>query len=270
MKTMAIINFLIKVFGMGLSIFFVNSPEDYLIYAAMPSFSYAIFGILSFIYVIKKYNLEFCSSKKGIINEGKSGFPIFLNSLFATLYTTANITILGLYMDDYNVGIYSGAHKIIMAILMVTSMPVNLAIFPSISRIMEESKETGIRYYRKMLLYVFIFSVAISIGCYFLSPIMVKIMLGEKFLSAIPLLKYFSSLPTLVIMASMFTVQGLYGLGYARYSPFVGFTVGIICIACNIYLIPLYGIFGAASSWIIAQILEIVLSGGIVLSKTKR
>ena len=36
MKSMAIINFLIKVFGMGLSIFFVNTPDDYIIYAAMP------------------------------------------------------------------------------------------------------------------------------------------------------------------------------------------------------------------------------------------
>lgn len=269
MKSMAIINFLIKVFGMGLSIFFVNTPDDYLIYAAMPSFSYAIFGILSFIYVVKKYNLQFCSNKKGVIHESKKGFPIFLNSLFATLYTTANITILGLFMDDYNVGIYSGAHKIIMAILMVTSMPINLAIFPSISRKIEESKDSGIRYYQKMLFYVFLLSVVVSFGCYLFSPILVKIMLGEEFLKAIPLLQYFSALPTLVIMASMFTVQGLYGLGYARYAPIVGLIVGCICIICNLYLIPIYGIFGAATSWIIAQILEILLSGGIVVYKTR-
>ena len=266
---MAIINFLIKVFGMGLSIFFVNTPDDYLIYAAMPSFSYAIFGILSFIYVVKKYNLQFCSNKKGVIHESKKGFPIFLNSLFATLYTTANITILGLFMDDYNVGIYSGAHKIIMAILMVTSMPINLAIFPSISRKIEESKDSGIRYYQKILFYVFLLSVVVSFGCYLFSPILVKIMLGEEFLKAIPLLQYFSALPTLVIMASMFTVQGLYGLGYARFAPIVGLTVGSICIICNLYLIPIYGIFGAATSWIIAQILEILLSGGIVVYKTR-
>lgn len=269
MKSMAIINFLIKVFGMGLSIFFVNTPDDYLIYAAMPSFSYAIFGILSFIYVVKKYNLQFCSNKKGVIHESKKGFPIFLNSLFATLYTTANITILGIFMDDYNVGIYSGAHKIIMAILMVTSMPINLAIFPSISRKIEESKDSGIRYYQKMLFYVFLLSVVVSFGCYLFSPILVKIMLGEEFLKAIPLLQYFSALPTLVIMASMFTVQGLYGLGYARYAPIVGLIVGCICIICNLYLIPQYGIFGAATSWIIAQILEILLSGGIVVYKTR-
>lgn len=269
MKSMAIINFLIKVFGMGLSIFFVNTPDDYLIYAAMPSFSYAIFGILSFIYVVKKYNLQFCSNKKGVIHESKKGFPIFLNSLFATLYTTANITILGIFMDDYNVGIYSGAHKIIMAILMVTSMPINLAIFPSISRKIEESKDSGIRYYQKMLFYVFLLSVVVSFGCYLFSPILVKIMLGEEFLKAIPLLQYFSALPTLVIMASMFTVQGLYGLGYARFAPIVGLIVGSICIICNLYLIPIYGIFGAATSWIIAQILEILLSGGIVVYKTR-
>ena len=46
-------------------------------------------------------------------------------------------------------------------------------------------------------------------------------------------------------------------------------TLGSICIICNLYLIPIYGIFGAATSWIIAQILEILLSGGIVVYKTR-
>ncbi len=271
MKTMAIINFLIKLFGTGLSVFFINSPEDYLIYASMPSIAYAIFGLFAFFFVIKKYDLKGSSPiKETIKDQNKKSLPIFLNTFFTTLYTIANVTILGFFVDDYQIGIYSGAHKIIMCILMVTSMPINIAIFPSISRRMEESKKEGIRYFLKMGKYAVIVSLAVSALTLLFSPLLVKILLGAEFEASIPLLKLFSLLPFLVITASLCTVQGLYGLGYQKYAPYMGFTVGVICIMLNFQLIPIYGIFGAGIAWIIAQALEIAISGSIVYYKSKR
>lgn len=271
MKTMAIINFLIKLFGTGMSVFFVTSPSDYLIYASMPSIAYAVFGFFAFFYVIKKYNLRNASiTKQSIIEQNKLSLPIFLNTFFTTFYTIANLTILGMFpIGDDILGYYSGAHKIIMCILMVTSMPIHIAVFPSISRKFEESKKEGLDYLKKMAKYIILASVVISILSYLFSPILVKILLGEEFLPSIPLLKVFSCLPFLVITASLCTIQGLYGLGFQRYAPFVGLSIGIVCVLMNLWLIPIYGMYGAAISWIVAQALEISISGGIVYIKSK-
>lgn len=273
MKSMAIINFLIKLFGTGLSVFFISSPDDYLIFAIMPSISYAVFGLYAFIHVIRKYDLQHSKvSKNSIIEQTELSFPIFLNSFFTTFYTIANLTILGNFDNITNaeLGYYSGAHKIIMCVLMVTSMPIHIAIFPSISRKFAESKKDGIHYLKQMAKYIIVASIVISLLSYLFSPLMVKILLGKEFLPAIPLLKLFSCLPFLVITASLCTVQGLYGLGFQKYAPYVGLIVGVICIMLNLYLIPLYGMYGAAISWIISQAIEILISGSIVYIKSKQ
>ncbi len=266
MKGMSFINFLIKLFGMGLSVFFIHSPEDYLVYAYFPSLSYTVFGVAAFIYVIKKYEIKRCSSiRSEIVNQNSKSFPIFLNTFFQTLYTTANVTILGFFVCDYEVGIYAGAHKIIMCILMVTSMPINIAIYPSVGRKMAESKAEGLRYLKQVARYVVGAALVVSLLSLLFSPLMVKILLGDQFGASIPLLRVFCCMPLLVITASLCTVQGLYGLGYQRYAPWMGLGVGTVCILANLQFIPLWGVYGAALSWIIAEVLEICVSGGIVM-----
>lgn len=270
MKGMSVINFLIKLFGIGLSVFFIHSPEDYLIYAYLPSISYTIFGFASFIYVIKNYGIKRCSSiKSEIVVQNKKAFPIFLNSFLQALYTTANLTILGFFVDNFEVGIYAGAHRIIQCILMVTCMPVNLAIYPSIGRKMAESKEEGIRYLIKIGKYIILFALGFSLLTLLFSPLLIHILLGSEFLPSIPIVRIFSCMPLLVSIANLVTIQGLYGLGYQKYAPIMGLVVGITCITMNLQLIPIWGIYGTVAAWIAAELLEIGISGGIVMYKSR-
>lgn len=273
MRFIAVINFIIKLIGTGLPVFLVAAPEDYMIYAAMPSVAYALMGVVAFIYAIRKYGIVRPSSES-IREERKSqmkkGFPVFLNTLFASLYTVANLTILGLFSDDYEVGIYSGAYKVICAAMMVTSMPLHMAIFPSVSRRMQKSVEEGWGYYKKMMLYVFFFAVLVSAAIYYASPWVVRILLGDKFVASIPLMRLLSVIPALVIVASMFTIQGLYGLGFQKYAPWVGLTVGLVCVSLDFLWIPTKGGYGAAYAWIIAQCLEILISGSVVWMNIKK
>lgn len=267
MGTIACVNCLIKVIGTGLPVFLVYAPEDYLIYASMPSVAYLLMGCIAFFYAVRRFRLQ-RPELEDIASERNRqlslGFPVFLNILFASLYTITNLTILGLFRENYELGIYSGAYKIISAIMTVSSMPLHMAIFPSISRKMEQSFETGCAYYKRMMGVVLAFALLVSSLTFLAAPWMVQLLLGEKFIESIPLLKVLSVVPALVIMASMFTVQGLYGLGFQRYAPFVGLTVGLSCIALNFCLIPRLGGTGAAYSWIAAEILEIIIAGGIV------
>ncbi len=267
MGKMAVINFIIKVLGTGLPVFLVAAPSDYLIYAAMPSVAYVVMGIAAFFYAKSRYGLKLPMAeelRKERDAQFKLGFPVFLNTLFAALYTIANLTILGLFNEDYDLGIYSGAYKIISAIMMVTSMPIHMAIFPTISRRMEDSFEKGWAYYKRMVGVVFLYAALVTVVVYLSAPWMVQILLGDKFIDSIPLLKIMSVLPALVTIASMFTVQGLYGLGFQRYAPLVGMAVGVSCVALNFVLIPRWGGSGAACAWIVAEVMEILISGIIV------
>jgi len=264
MGKMAIFNILIKGLGLILTFLFVKSASDYLYYPFFTSLTYIFFGVGSLFYVVKHFDIRYAPTDKVLDRKiFKKSFPIFLNNIFVSGYTITNMTMLGFYVSNTELGYYSGAFKIIMAILMVTSMPVTMAIFPAISRKFTESKQTGMAYFHKSVRNLAVISVLISIATYYASPILVKIILGNKFAPSLNLLKLFSILPFLVIMASLFTIQGIYGAGLQRYAPWIGASLGLFCISFNLIAIPRYGMYGAAWGWIISEFLEILVAGSL-------
>lgn len=268
MGKMAIFNVVIKGLGLVLTLIFVKSVSDYLLYPLFNSLAYIVCGVVSLVYVIKHFKIPLVRRDKVIDKEVfKEGFPIFLNNLFVSGYTVANLTILGIFASDTVVGYYSGAYKIIMAVLMVTSTPINMAIYPAISRKFAESYRAGREYFRKSAINLTGVSLIISFLTYIAAPLLVRIVLGAYVEPVISLLRVFSVLPFLVIMASLFTVQGVYGSGLQRYAPYIGFSIGLFCIIFNVIMIPKYGMYGAAMGWIISQVLEIIISGFIFFKK---
>jgi PST family polysaccharide transporter len=260
MSKMTIFNFLIKIIGAVFTILLINNAADYRLYILIPSLAYIVIGVFAFAYIIRKYNL-YPLVKENLICSSvvRKGFPIFLNNIFATLYTIAGMTILGLYISDHQLGIYSGANKIIVAFIMFTSIPISISLFPAMSRKFETSLNDGIQFFKKTLFGVGIFGIICSLSIYITAPLLVKLILGNNFEESVSLLKLFSPLPFLVIVASMFTVQGMYGLQLQKYAPYVGATIGLFSILLNFYLIPRIGIYGAAWSYICSEMLEILI-----------
>ena len=105
---------------------------------------------------------------------------------------------------------------------------------------------------------------------FFLSELVVKILLGGMYEDSITIIRALSPLPLLVIIASILTVLGLYGLQQQKKAPIVGLTVGIICVVANLFFIPKYGIIGAAIAWACAQIAEILIDITLLSANRKR
>jgi PST family polysaccharide transporter len=272
MKNMAIFNFAVKALGAVLVVLLVRVPTDYRTYILILSMSYVLVGIFSFIYVIKKYDLKKGPNKDKELSRKviRKGFPIFLNNVFVSLYTAAGLTIIGIYLSNVEIGLYAGTNKIVYAVMMLTSTPVNIALFPLMSRKFDESKVEGWIFFKKSLLFVVVWGVLVSVLLFLFAPYAVNILLGNEFTDAVSLLRLFSPLPFLVITASMLTVQGLYGMQMQKYAPYVGLFLGIFSISLNLILIPCMGIKGAAVAWLSSQSLEIVVVGILLTVKMKK
>lgn len=269
MHKMAITNVAIKLLGALLVIGLVTAPSDYRLYLLFLSVSYILAGAVSFVYVVHHFKLGYISKakEKNVITQG---FPVFLNTVFATLYSVGGITILGFFASDTEIGLYAGAHKIAMAVVLVTSTPMTMALFPNMSRKFKESKAEGRKHFERCLLLTGIASLAVSIVSFFAAPYAIRILLGEKFLASEDVFRLLSPLPFLITMASMFTIQGLYGLQLYKYAPYIGVTVGVFSTVCNLALIPRYGMYGTAISYLLSELLEIVLSGYVTVSHITR
>ena len=269
MAKMSLFNFAVKFIGALLVVLVVSSPADYCLYLLILSLTYALVGILAFFYVLRRFDLgaHRCSMEKKIITKS---VPVFLNTIFASLYTMSGMTILGMYVSDIELGVYGGVYKIIMAFVVLASMPINVAIFPMMSREFEKSQASGFLLMRKMVRILFpVMLLYCACICWF-SPLIVRVFLGEQAGNSVFYLRLFSLLPMLVVFASFLTVQCLYGLHLQKYAPWVGGIVGLLCVAANFWVIPIYGSIGAIAAYLGAEVLEMLLSGMFVFFYIKR
>jgi PST family polysaccharide transporter len=167
-------------------------------------------------------------------------------------------------------GIYQGTHKIVMAIMMLTSMPINVALFPRISKKFDESFRDGWTFFKKSFVVVLLFSLSVSLLTFLFSDFFVDVFFKKGCEDAYTLMKMFSILPFFVTLASLLTVQGLYGMQIQYMAPFVGGFLGVFSIGLNYVMLYRMGILGAAISWIICQFFEIVLVGMLILVKKSK
>lgn len=271
MDKMAWTNFFIKLLGAGLVLLLVREASMYRLYPLLLSMASIVVGGGALLYVIHHFGIgSFVCTRASLREVLSPSWPIFLNNLFGSLYTTVNMTILGLYVTDTIVGYFSAAQRLIMALIMVAVLPVSISVFPEISKRFEASKENGMAFLKRAMLYAGSAAGVISIGTYIIAPIAIRLVFGVDFVAAIEILKWLSPIPFLVMMATLLTIQGLYGMGLQRYAPWIGLTLAVVCITMNIVLIPRMGVVAVCVSWIAAEVLECILSGSILMIKGRK
>ncbi len=260
MALMSIFAFTIKFLGALLTVLLVSLPSDYLFYLLSLSFAQIVAGGVAFVYVVRHYHLSPVFPQHLFSSPSVSkGFPIFLNVFFSNCNTLIGVTLMGFYSTAAEVGIFSGAQKMIIAIMMITSNSITISLFPRMSRRFMDSRTVGMAYMRKCLLYIAIFSAAVSVVTYIVGPFAVSILFGKQFAQSAVVLRYLSVLPFFVAMANTLTVQGLYGMQLQRFAPIVGLLVCLSSLGLNFWLLPIYGVAGVCIAWIVCSLVEILI-----------
>ena len=271
MDKMARANFFTKLLGAVLVLSLVREASAYRLYPLLMSVASILIGIGAMVYVIRHFGISRPAFSRQTMREVmQAGAPIFLNNVFVALYTTANMTILGIYAADDVIGYFSGAQRLVQALNMVVVMPVSMAVYPEISRRFAESKAQGAQFLKQVLLWAGGAAAVVSLFTFVCAPLMIRIMYGAGFEPSIELLRWLSPIPFLVMIATLLTVQGLYGLGLQRWAPWVGLILAISCVGLNLWLLPLIGVKGVCISWIAAEVLECLLVGGILLTQGRK
>ena len=271
MDKMAWANFFIKLLGAVLVLSFVREASAYRLYPLLMSVASILIGAGALVYVIRHFEISRPVLSRETMREVmRAGAPIFINNLFISLYTTVNMTLLGWYVTDDVLGYFSGAQRLIIALYTVCVAPVSMALYPEISRRFEVSKAEGVRSLKRVLLIAGAGSAAVSLLTFVCAPWVIRIIYGAGFAPSVDILRWLSPIPFLVMMATLLTVQGMYGLGLQKWAPFVGFILAVVCISLNLLLLPRIGVAGVCVSWIAAQVLECVLVGIILLTKGRK
>jgi len=208
--------------------------------------------VVSWIALLKNVTFSWQPNIKIIKKLFFSGLPLGLASLSYMLYTRIDSIMLQKFLGEQAVGQYNVATPFIFALIQLLNVPFVIAVYPALTRSFRQDKARFKRGIRKSLAYVVSWSVPVALGVALLAPRLIPAIFGPKYLESIPILQIiiffvpFASLSAILYKILIILDKQQWYLGIS----IVGVVINILA---NVYLIPRWGISGAAWAAVLTQ-----------------
>ncbi|MBW2976321.1 flippase [Candidatus Woesearchaeota archaeon] len=175
-----------------------------------------------------------------------------LSLVFSGLFMYISSIMLSKIRSTTDVGIYSAAANIMLALIFIPVMYGN-AIYPVISRWYITSKKSLKFAYEKSFKYMLIIGLPLSAGIYVLSDKIILLLYGKEYITSAVVLSILSGYLCLRFLnvVSGFTLSSINRQGSRVFSQG---TAALTNVALNFALIPFFGFIGAAIATIITEI----------------
>ncbi len=243
---------LVKFFTLIFTFIFVRNANDYNLYALVLVLSTAGSYIFNYIYMTKIIDLKNVS-RLNLKKHIKPIIVLFATTAAATVYSSVDVTMLGLWVGDEQVGIYNVAHKLRQVILMFVST-VGTVVIPRLSYFVMNKK---VDEFKGLIVKTidFISSVSFSLVLFFIlvSNESIFIIAGRDYVNSI--IVFLCILPT-IVFCSFSNLTGLQILVPMEKENILlkSLVLGaIVDVALNLVLIYKFEAVGVAVSTSIAE-----------------
>lgn len=205
-----------KMLALVLIFSFVHKDGDYLWAAAFQSGSMLLAGIVGLWAVFASTPVKWVAPRLSEVRSALvEGWPVFLSIAANTLTTSTDTFILGLRAGPTDVAYYTNAYRLIVALRMLVS-PVVTALYPHISHMAFNSRESAIAFLRKYSLVLaapfFVGGVILLFGA---TPI-IRLLFSAKYLPTVPLLRILAFSPFLLALQTSYATFYMLGFGYQK------------------------------------------------------
>jgi PST family polysaccharide transporter len=216
MKLVAIVNVIARVLFIVLILVCVRTPDDYIYVPAFQSLTVIGTGLITLVIAFRAFALRFYVPAVGVLKrELKNGWHIFVSRIAASLYTTSNIVILGLFADVSSVGYFAAGDKIARAVQGL-QIPLSQAIFPHIGKLAVSSRQAALAFTAQVTRVVSVLTLALSVGLFLTAPYVARLALGPDFAPGVPVIRILSFLPFIIGLSNIFGVQIMVNFGLKR------------------------------------------------------
>lgn len=250
---------LVRLIALGMLYFFVNSPNDYLMYVVITILYICGSNIFNFYFLSK--NIQFneihykdLDFKRHI----KPTITIFVAAVSVNIYLQLDSFLISKLAGDKYLGYYAASNKLIRLAITFISV-IGLVLIPRLSTYWESDKKMYTDTLIKSFNLILIFFLPISVYFYIFSEKIILIMAGDDFLPAIVTMKLLS--PVCVISGIV------YFLGYLvlfiqkkeKLYTYAVIISAIFSVVINMYAIKRWQQDGAAVTQIFSEVIAIVL-----------
>lgn len=258
-----IVNSIRAVVFLGLIMLLVESSNDLYEIALIFLFSYVVSTVAYFVFakISVEYSLHLFWNPKRWKEVVMSTLPLGVMSILSLFTQQQSILLLGIFYSTVDVGLYYGMFKIVMMAIFIIEM-YGYTIYPMLI----DPKNGNILIFSVKLI-IFLVVPAILLMNVFDIEI-IKIVLGAEYTEGDYV---FKMLIWIIPLTAIFTVlnRSLIAQQHDRkclIANVYGFIAGTLA---SIFLIPKFGMIGAASSFILSLVLVNVIMGYFVLRINK-
>jgi len=261
MTFVSVVNFSANLFAACGMFLFVHDPKDVWIPIALRAIASAISLIIGFAIVFRETPaLAFrITEARHALEEGSS---LFLFRGAISLYTIANVLILGMFRPAAEVAWYAGGERISRAAINAIQ-PLCQAFYPRISNLLVSDKEGAAKALKLSALITISLGLVIGLVSFFAAPIIVRVAFGPGFGETVLVLKIFSLLPPLVALNSVYGLQWMLAMRLDRLFNRVVLITGAMSVVVAFIAAPRFGHIGMAVTAVLA---DISVASGILLS----
>jgi PST family polysaccharide transporter len=195
---------------------FVRKESDYLMAAGLQAGALAIAGFIGLLAAPRLASVRFAVPPwREVRARLREGAPVFLSMAAMALYGTTNVFILGLVSNNTEVGHFSGAWRVIVALRLLVA-PLVTTIYPHIARIAANSRADAVRFLRRYSAALSAPFLAGGVVLFASARWLVPLLLGPKYQPSIALIQIMAFSPFLCAVANCYSTYYMLAFGYDR------------------------------------------------------
>lgn len=251
-------SFIVQLTSLVLMFILVRTPSDYIVYVCITVFASG--GSYLFNYLCSgKYHrpriTKNCNIKKHL-------WPMLIlaaNLVAITVYVNADTTMIGFMLDEHNVGLYATAVKIYTIVKHIMAAVIASATARLSYYYLNGKKPEFDSLLEKMGKGLIMLCLPAMTGLFMTSSDVIALLAGSEYVGSIIPLKILSFS---IVCATLGSFYSNYGLIIARREITVLIVTvlsALINILLNVFLIPAFGINGAAITTLISELFVFVV-----------
>lgn len=256
-----------KLAAVALTFAFVRGPRDAWLVPAFQA-SMTLLAVGAAAVLIARSTPLSIPTRRDVADAFRRGAPMFLFRSSATLYTTGNAVLLGIFAAPVAVAMYSGAERIAKGSTSAIS-PIGQAAFPRVARLVDTAPAEAARLLRSALVLSCSVALALGVALFAFGPSIVQVALGPGYDDAVSVLRILSPLPVLLAVSSLLGLQWMVPNRLDR--PFLAIILaaGALNVTIALLLAPRSGASGMAWSVVVAEAF-VTVSMLVYLRSTRR
>ena len=207
-----------------------------------------VIGLLPMIGLLRQHcSLHLKMKKEQLRSLFLAALTVGAAAICIQVYLNMDTVLLGLFKTNREVGLYTGAYKIVT---LATTIP--LLIFTSFLPYLVSVKKEITKQWKTYVLVMFSIGLPVGIGINLLAPACISILYGAEYQDAVLPLRILS-LDVIAVFISVTFAQPLLLLGKEKqYLSIVAWSAGLNLLL-NLFMIPMYGMTGAAVTTVFAE-----------------